>query len=79
MMKSTKIFVAAIGTFLVTGCASNPISMANCKTPNMALAVAGGLAGGLVGSQIGAGLGRQLAIAAGAGTGAVLGSRADCY
>lgn len=79
MMNSTKVFVAAIATSLVAGCASNPISMANCKTPNMALAVAGGLAGGVIGSQIGAGLGRQLAIAAGAGTGAVLGSRANCY
>jgi len=76
-MKASRLSPVMIGACLIAGCASNPITQA-CSEPNVALAVAGGLAGGLVGSQIGAGLGRQLAIAAGAGTGAVLGSRVNC-
>lgn len=76
-MKPSGFFPIMIGACLIAGCASNPIT-AVCREPKLALAVAGGLAGGLVGSQIGAGLGRELAIAAGAGTGAVLGSRAHC-
>ena len=76
-MNTSRLLPAVIGACLIAGCASNPMTEA-CREPNVALAVAGGLAGGLVGSQIGAGLGRELAIAAGAGTGAVLGSRANC-
>ena len=76
-MKASGLFPITIGACLIAGCASNPISQA-CREPNVPLAVAGGLAGGLVGSHIGAGVGRQLAVAAGAGTGAVLGSRANC-
>lgn len=76
-MKTSRLFPVVIGASLIAGCATNPMTAA-CREPNVALAVAGGVVGGLVGSQIGAGLGRELAIAAGAGTGAVLGSRANC-
>ncbi len=76
-MKTSRLLPLLIGASLVAGCATNPMTTA-CREPNVALAVAGGLVGGLVGSQIGAGLGRELAIAAGAGTGAVLGSRTNC-
>ncbi len=76
-MNASRLLPAMIGACLIAGCASNPITE-SCREPNVALALAGGLAGGLVGSQIGAGLGRDLAIAAGAGTGAVLGSRTYC-
>jgi outer membrane lipoprotein SlyB len=77
-MTSAKLVTAFIGVSLLAGCASNPIGASACREPNLGLAAVGTLAGGLVGSQIGAGLGRQLAIAAGAGTGAVLGSRTHC-
>lgn len=76
-MKTSRLVPAAICACLMAGCATNPLAKA-CSEPNIALGVVGGLAGGLVGSQIGAGLGRDLAIAAGAGTGAVLGSRTNC-
>jgi len=76
-MKRPMLVSLTIGAGLIAGCASSPIAEA-CREPNVALGVAGALAGGLVGSQIGAGLGRDLAIAAGAGTGAVLGSRVNC-
>jgi len=78
-MKSANQLVAAlISTGLLAGCAGGPQIKQGCNEPNYGAAIIGGLAGGLVGSQIGAGLGRDIAMVAGAGTGAVVGSKVDC-
>ena len=77
-MKSTKLFAVVISAGLIAGCAGGPQIKEGCNEPNYGAAIIGGLAGGLLGSQIGGGLGRDIAIAAGAGTGAVVGSKVDC-
>jgi hypothetical protein len=68
---------AVFMVLLLGGCATTRMQ-ANCNEPNYALAVAGTVIGGLLGGQIGAGTGRHVAIAAGAGLGAVAGSRMNC-
>ena len=73
-----KFVTVIISTALLAGCASGPQVRQGCNEPNYGAAIIGGLAGGLLGSQIGGGLGRDIAIAAGAGTGAVVGSKVDC-
>lgn len=78
-MRATKAAAAAIaGTLILGGCASAPRMQANCAEPNYGAAVAGTVVGGLIGAQVGAGLGRDIAIALGAGTGGVAGSRVNC-
>ena len=78
-MKSThKVFAVMVSMGLLAGCAGGPDIRQGCNEPNYGAAIIGGLAGGLLGSQIGGGLGRDVAIAAGAGTGAVIGSKVDC-
>ena len=77
-MKSAKLFAAVISAGLLAGCAGGPQIRQGCNEPNYGAAIIGGLAGGLLGSQIGGGLGRDIAMVAGAGTGAVVGSKVDC-
>lgn len=72
-----KILTGVIAVLAITGCASGPNVSSGCG-PNYGAAALGALAGGVLGAQVGAGVGRNVAIAAGAGTGAVLGSRVDC-
>lgn len=72
-----KILTGVIAVLAITGCASGPNVSSGCG-PNYGAAAIGALAGGVLGAQVGAGVGRNVAIAAGAGTGAVLGSRVDC-
>lgn len=69
--------LALLSTLLLGGCATTRMQ-ANCTQPNYPLAIAGTVIGGLLGGQIGAGTGRHIAIAAGAGLGAVAGSRMNC-
>ena len=69
--------LALLSALLLGGCATTRMQ-ANCNAPNYPLAVAGTVIGGLLGGQIGAGTGRHIAIAAGAGLGAVAGSRMNC-
>jgi len=57
----------------LAGCASSP---SNCA--NVPGAVIGGVAGGILGSAVGGGTGRDIAIGAGAATGAVVGSNYGC-
>jgi len=57
----------------LSGCASSP---SNCT--NVPGAVIGGVAGGVLGSAVGGGTGRDIAIGAGAATGAVVGSNYGC-
>ncbi len=73
----THAILAAVAALLLGGCATTRMQ-ANCNEPNYPLAVAGTVIGGLLGGQIGAGTGRHIAIAAGAGLGAVAGSRMNC-
>jgi len=75
-MKLSKLLPAVLCVSVIAGCAAP--SSEGCRQPNVPMAFVGGVAGGLLGGQIGAGLGQKLAIAAGAGTGAVLGSRTGC-
>jgi outer membrane lipoprotein SlyB len=70
--------IVVLTALLLTGCASMPDMQADCRQPNYPLAVAGTVIGGLLGGQVGAGTGRHIAIAAGAGLGAVAGSRMNC-
>ena len=70
--------IAVLAALWLGGCASMPNTQANCRQPNYPLALAGTVVGGLLGGQIGAGTGRHVAIAAGAGLGAVTGSRINC-
>jgi outer membrane lipoprotein SlyB len=61
----------------LSGCGGGTnVASDDCR--NIPGAVVGGVAGGLVGSQIGSGHGRDLAIGAGAATGAVVGSNYGC-
>lgn len=78
MKSAHKLFAVVISGVLLAGCAGGPQIKADCHTPNYGGAIIGGLAGGLLGSQIGGGLGRDVAMVAGAGTGAVIGSKVDC-
>ena len=78
MNAAHKLSCEMICAGLVAGCAGGPQIKQGCARPNYVTAIIGGLAGGLLGSQIGAGLGRDLAIAAGAGSGAIVGSKVDC-
>ena len=66
------VTVAVLATGL-SGCASHP---SNCT--NVPGAVIGGVAGGILGSAVGGGTGRDIAIGAGAATGAVVGSNYGC-
>ena len=78
-MKSANQLVAVlISAGLLAGCAGGPQIKQGCNQPNYGAAIIVGLAGGLLGSQIGGGLGRDIAMVAGAGTGAVVGSKVDC-
>ncbi len=78
-MKSAKQLAAVlVGAGMLAGCAGGPQIKQGCRQPNYSAAIIGGLAGGLLGSQIGGGLGRDIAMVAGAGTGAVVGSKVDC-
>ena len=67
------LVAAAVVAAVLGGCASNP---SNCT--NVPGAVIGGVAGGLLGSTVGGGSGRDIAIGAGAATGAVVGSNYGC-
>ena len=78
MKSAHKLVTAIVGAAVLAGCAGGPQVKQGCNEPNYGAAIIGGLAGGLLGSQIGGGLGRDVAIAAGAGTGAVIGSKVDC-
>ena len=71
------VTIAIVAAMLLGGCATMGMQ-AECRTPNYPLALAGTVIGGLLGGQIGAGTGRHVAIAAGAGIGAVTGSRMNC-
>jgi outer membrane lipoprotein SlyB len=75
ILRSTMMAVAlAVG---LSGCGGGTnVASDDCR--NIPGAVVGGVAGGLVGSQIGGGHGRDLAIGAGAATGAVVGSNYGC-
>jgi outer membrane lipoprotein SlyB len=69
-----KSLIAAVALMSgMVGCASSPSGCTNVPG-----AVVGGVAGGLVGSAVGGGTGRDLAIGAGAATGAVVGSNYGC-
>lgn len=79
MMRSRSRMLIAVLFGALAGCATpGPYYAQPCPAPNVGGAIVGGLAGGLIGSAIGGGAGRDLAIAAGAGTGAVIGSHAPC-
>ena len=67
------LIAAAVVAAGLSGCASNP---SNCT--NVPGAVVGGVAGGLLGSMVVGGAGRDVAIGAGAATGAVVGSGYGC-
>lgn len=75
--RTSRVMVALAAAFVLGGCATTGMQ-AECREPNYALALAGTVVGGLIGGQIGAGTGRHVAIAAGAGIGAVTGSRLNC-
>ena len=77
-MKPGKLYAVVISAGLIAGCAGGPQIKQGCNEPNYGAAVIGAVAGGLLGSQIGGGLGRDVAMVAGAGTGAVVGSKVDC-
>ena len=70
-------FMAALLGAGLAGCASTASHTAGDCT-NIPGAVIGGVAGGLLGSTVGGGSGRDVAIGAGAATGAVVGSNAGC-
>lgn len=73
------VAICATSTVLF-GCASHTsrsISHNHCQ-PNYGAVAVGTIAGGLVGSSIGGGAGRDLAIAAGATTGAYIAHDASC-
>jgi outer membrane lipoprotein SlyB len=72
-----RVTVAVAAALLLGGCATTGMQ-ADCREPNYPLALAGTVIGGLIGGQFGAGTGRHVAIAAGAGIGAITGSRIDC-
>lgn len=78
MKSANQLVVVLISAGLLAGCAGGPQIKQGCNQPNYGAAIIGGLAGGLLGSQIGSGLGRDIAMVAGAGTGAVVGSKVDC-
>jgi outer membrane lipoprotein SlyB len=76
MLKRT--LAAAVLAVGLSGCGGGGNNVASDDCRNIPGAVVGGVAGGLVGSQIGGGHGRDLAIGAGAATGAVVGSNYGC-
>jgi len=78
MKSANQLAAVLISAGLLAGCAGGPQIRQGCHEPNYGAAIIGGLAGGLLGSQIGGGLGRDIAMVAGAGTGAVVGSKVDC-
>jgi uncharacterized protein YcfJ len=79
-MTMTCVVKTAISAVLLSAglaaCSGMPGSQANVagNCTNIPGAIIGGVVGGAVGSQVGSGRGRDVAIAAGAGTGAVVGS-----
>ena len=75
--KGSTLTIALAAAMLLGGCATTGMK-SECRAPNYPMALAGTVIGGLLGGQIGAGTGRHVAIAAGAGIGAVTGSRIDC-
>lgn len=80
MNPSTILKRVVIGAALAAGLygCGGGTNVASDDCRNIPGAVVGGVAGGLVGSQIGSGHGRDLAIGAGAATGAVVGSNYGC-
>ena len=73
--------VAAAGALAtMAACSGMPGSRATVAgdCTNIPGAVVCGVAGGAVGSQVGSGRGRDVAIAGGAATGAVVGSKVGC-
>ncbi len=78
MNSAPRLIATALSAGLLAGCASGPEITQGCNEPNYGAAIIGGVAGGLLGSQIGSGAGRDVAIAAGAGTGALVGNNLGC-
>ncbi|HSN39786.1 MAG TPA: ABC transporter substrate-binding protein [Burkholderiales bacterium] len=74
-MKTITKVMAVAGGVITADCISEPRVRKDCADPDYGAAVIGDLPG----ARVNGGTGRNAAVAAGTGTGAVIGSQVDCY